>query len=228
MEDEVRDEVVGGEVPEEPERKISDKSFYYVIIGLLILTVGIVLLGKLMTPEAKTLSDLQQDALQGDLEGAVEYDGFVFINISGMWYTQWEKDGQVYNVPLRFNPYQVEDVVIEGELGEGFGDDVVYVTFDPDEAEFTYLALGAAELSLSLARALDIAVVAACTKNLTDACETRPIVNCSDEDKTIIYLKLSDDPRLILGENCVIVQGDEFELIRVIDRMLYQWYRIMK
>jgi len=31
-----------------------------------------------------------------------------------------------------------------------------------------------------------------------------------------------------LKGNCIVVRGEGFELVKAVDRLLYQWYHIMK
>jgi hypothetical protein len=148
-----------------------------------------------------------------------------------MWFFEWQDGGKLFSVPLRFSPYDVENITIEGELNESFNRNDVYVTFDPDSDDMTYLALGATELAVNMARAIDVRPIAACTKNSTgeeefDFCFGRPIIGCS-AGKSVIYLKTSEKTRLVLLGECIVIEGRGFELLRAIDRLLYQWYGII-
>lgn len=159
----------------------------------------------------------------------VEYNYFVFEEIGGHWQTTITLDGQLYDASFRFNPEQVEDVNISGNFS-GFKEAPIYITFDPDvePEKFKYLALATSELSLHIIRALNFSVQAACTKNETDACVDRPIVTCDDPDKDVIYVQSEAPAEIVLDNRCVTVRGAEFDIVRSADRLLYQWYKIMR
>ncbi len=159
----------------------------------------------------------------------VEYNYFTFEEIGGMWQTTIKVRDNVYEVIFRFNPEQVQDVYVTGDFA-GFGRDPVYITFDPDANpdEFKYLALASSELSLHLIRALNVSVIAACTKNVTDACIDRPVVTCSDRDKNVVYLVAKPPTQITLDERCITLNGEGLELLKSVDRILFPWYKIMR
>lgn len=157
----------------------------------------------------------------------VEYNGFTFEHIEGMWYTHWQKDNKVYSIPLRFNPYQVENITILGAINTSFNRRQMYVAFDPTKGNFSVMALSAGELSLSMVRALGVKPVAACTKNDT-ACEGRPIVSCPEPNATVILLQNEGDPAIWLKGDCIAVFGSGIDIVKSVDRLLYAWYSIMK
>ncbi len=157
------------------------------------------------------------------------YNNFKFEQIEGMWYTQWQRDGQVYNIGLRYNPQEVETVPVRGGLNDTFKQQPFYVTFDPDEESenFKYLALGVAELGLNIVRGMGMQFVSACTKNISDACIAHPIVTCDDDDKAVIYLRTMNESRVRLDGNCLTLEGKELDLLKAVDRVLYHFYKIM-
>jgi len=159
----------------------------------------------------------------------VEYNGFTFQKMSGLWHTNWVNNGQTYTVSLRYNPAEVEEVPFLGELNESFSKHQVYLTFDPtaDPSEFKYTALANAEISLSLVKAFGKEPVAACIKNETEACINRPIVTCEDADKAVILISPNGDPAVLMKDNCVILKGEGLDVLKSADKMLYTWYKIM-
>ena len=156
----------------------------------------------------------------------VEYNYFTFTEVGGLWETNIDLDNQLYSAIFRYNPKQVEDVYITGNF-TGFKKDPIYITFDPDsdKKEFPYLALATTELSLHLIRALNFSVEAACTKNLTDACIDRPIVTC-DSNESVIYLLAKAPTQITLDKNCATLIGEGLDLLKSVDRLLFQWYKI--
>ncbi|MBI2575566.1 hypothetical protein HYV82_06800 [Candidatus Woesearchaeota archaeon] len=160
----------------------------------------------------------------------VTYNGFVFEQYAGLWNTQWKQDGQLFNLRLHYNPYQVENVSIIGEEGWSAGESM-FITFDPEEGEkFSYTALAAAELSLSLNNAFGITPVAACTENITAGCASRPVVGCGSApaNSSVIYLKEGSPAEITLQGGCATIQGRGEELVRAAEKAIYQWYGIIR
>lgn len=191
------------------------KAFLIVIGILIIIVAGIFVAKRFYMPKSPYPT--------------LTYNNFEFQKIEGMWYTNWQRDSQVYNVGFRYNPKEVETVPVRGRLNETFQVQPFYVTFDPDEksSNFKYLALGVAEFDLNIIRAMGGQVVSACTKNMTEACVDRPIVTCNDSDKAVVYFRTMNESRVRLEGNCMIIEGKELDLLKVVDRVLYHFFRIM-
>lgn len=160
---------------------------------------------------------------------SMEYNGFEFKKMSGLWHTTWMKDGTPYTVTLRYNPEEVENVPMMGELNTNFSKHQVYLSFDPtaNASEFKYTALANAELSLSLIKAFAKEPIAACIKNETEACTDRPIVTCENKDKAVIVVSANGDPAILMKDNCIILKGEGLDILKSTDKLLYSWYRIM-
>ncbi|MBD3303836.1 hypothetical protein GF343_01720 [Candidatus Woesearchaeota archaeon] len=159
----------------------------------------------------------------------VTYNGFEFTEIADTWYTQWQNEEKLVAISARYNPYEVENVTVLGELSEGFTQSNVYVTFDPysEQEDFKYLAIAAADLSQSITKAFSKKVIPACTQEHNETCEDIPIVTCKDADKAVIHLIAEEPTQIVLKENCIELQGKDFELIRSVDKLLYIWYKII-
>jgi len=187
--------------------------YFMVIGGVVFLAILWLLLVGLKSETPKTI---------------VEYNYFTFEEIGGLWQTTINLEDQLYVGVFRFNPEQVKDLEISGDSSRL--SQPIYITFDPDsdEEQFKYLALATAELSLHLIRAFDVSVIAACTKNETDACIDRPIVNCGDPDKSVIYLVAKPPTQVALSDKCVALWGHNFDLLKSVDRFLFRWYKIMQ
>jgi len=200
---------------EQPDTKKPTRIFIIVGVIALIAILGFVLFG--MKSEKSLVSS------------TVDYNYFKFEEVGGLWQTNIQLDNQVYEGAFRFNPKQVEDVYISGNFS-GFKSSPIYITFDPDseKGQFKYLALASSELTLHVVRGLNFTVIGACTKNETDACFERPIVTCDDVDKSVIYLKAEPPAQITLNDHCVVLSGNEMELLKSVDRLLFQWYKIMK
>jgi len=220
--------VVGGS---DDSRK--DRNFYGILFSVLGIIIAIMVLINLSSgPEVKTMDEIIQETLEGkETEFNYLYNNYTFVFVDGLWFSQWKRGGNIFNMHLRWGPKDVEDVVIIGTLDEeAFNQEKIYVTFnftsDLDQNN-KYLALAASELSLNMVRALGVEPVAACVENRTIACEGRPIVSCDDKDKAVIWIRMSEVYGISLNGNCIVVQGPGLELLKPIDRLLYQWYGIM-
>jgi len=160
----------------------------------------------------------------------VTYNQFTFTKTAGSWFTQWQYNNELYTIPLRFNPYEVENISISGSLNAIFNSyNVTYVTFDPTDSNMAYVALAASELTINLAQVMGYNLSASCTTNETgaEACLNRTIAKCGDANKAIIYLKEDNETKVTFNETCVTVQGRDIELVRAVDRVLYKVYGIM-
>jgi len=118
-------------------------------------------------------------------------------------------------------------VSITGSLNESFNRPDVYITFDATQGNFSTLALATTELSLNMVRALQVKPIAACTNNESDACVERPIVQCTDKNTSVILIKDEGEAKIWLKGDCIILFGKDLELLRAVDRLLYQWYGVM-
>jgi hypothetical protein len=168
--------------------------------------------------------------LPKEKQETVAYNQFTFTKMAGSWFTQWQYNNELYTIPLRFNPYEVENISISGNLSGIFNSyNVTYITFDPTDSNMAYVALAASELTINLAQVMGINLSAACTTNETEAeaCQNRTIVNCGDAGKSIIYLKESNKTNVNIAGSCITIQGKDIELTRAVDRVLYKIYGIM-
>ncbi|MCP3684897.1 MAG: YpmS family protein [bacterium] len=204
------------EVEEKAEDK-TNRNFLFVLLALVIIA-GIVIFFAYFYDPGSNIPDYP----------SVNYDGFEFEYVDFLWHTQWQKDGQLYNVRLHFNPYEVENVTLAGELDETFESaSEMYITFDPEEKELGHVALTAAELSFALNNVHSVAPIAACTKNKTLPCSERPIVTCDDTDKAVILLNVSDKTGIDMRGNCVVLNGRGMDMVRAAEKAIYKWYKII-
>jgi len=204
-----------------------------VIIGLFVLFFGAgYVYSKYYAPEqANTIDDLHRLNMEGKAgEDDYTYRGFSFVYFDNLWYTQvqsYERD-ELIDIPLHFGPKDLDEVEVLGTINDSFMKDEVYVAFNPTEKDLRYVALASAELSLNLAKGIGVKPLAACDRNETEACATRPIVNCDSEDKAVIYLQKTNETAMVkLDGNCVEILGNQSELVKATDRFLLKWYQVM-
>lgn len=206
-------------------------------VMLLIFVVGIfavIILGVKLINKQKVVSidDLHEKNLKGKLDPSkgYMYNGFSFVYGNGLWFTKVRKieQNQIYNIQLHYGPKQVQNISVDGNIIQFRNFNGTYIVFDPLGADLSHVALAASELSINMATFFNMMVVAACTKNETDICHNREIVNCENNDKNpIIYIQEAKDVKIIQDNNCIRVQGNGYELSRAVDRLLYTLMGIM-
>jgi hypothetical protein len=157
----------------------------------------------------------------------VTYNGFKFVKMSDLWYFNWQKDGKMYVASLHFNPYEVEDIPVYGEVDERFKQQHIYLTHDPAESGLKYVTLTTAELTSNLVATQNIIIEAACSENKTKTCWSRPIITCENTNASVIYIKEAAEARIDLKGNCMVIQGKGYELVKAAEKALYIWYKIM-
>lgn len=157
----------------------------------------------------------------------VKFNNFVFTKKGVIWETEVQFQDKVVTLPVHYTPHEVRNVYIGGILNESFNQGPLYITIDPTEKNITYLALATAELSINLAQGVGRQLVAACALNETQACEARPIIDC-DSDVAVIYLKYDPTPFVKFEDNCIVITGENEDLVKAVDKLLYFWYGIIK
>jgi len=165
----------------------------------------------------------------GGSDGTLTYNSFEFVDVDGVWRTEWQRDNQVYLLDFRFNPEQVEHVPVEGTTDIRFQFKRVYLTIDPSSertSDTSYVTLAAVELARKLIDPFDRTVIPACTSNSSE-CEGRPIITCENTNTTVIYLKQAADTRIIFNGNCVTIQGSGEGIVMATNKILFQWLGIM-
>lgn len=161
----------------------------------------------------------------------IEFHGFLFENKSGIWMTQMQVKDNLYDLMFKYNPYDVEDIYID-YLPNNFSKlteihNFIYITFDPEDENMAYIALAATDLTRALTRVYRINPIAACTKNVTEACAKVPIHTCDTTKRPVILL--DDDPvqSITYSKNCLTITGEKDELLKAVQRVLFEWYKII-
>ncbi|HDD70628.1 MAG TPA: hypothetical protein ENF94_00545 [Candidatus Woesearchaeota archaeon] len=160
----------------------------------------------------------------------VEYNYFKFRKAGPVWETQVTYDNRLLQPSFRFLPTEVENVTMEGNLAKDFGTDKIYLTFDPltDQKEFQTLTIGVSEMGMNLVKGFEKKIAAGCTRNETEACKNRTIIQCETANESVIYFNPQGEPKVLLKGKCIELRGSGFDLLKSVDRVLYAWYKIIK
>ena len=205
-----------------------------VLAGIFILSFGgFTVYHKITGAGVVSIDELHQKNLEGDLdekEGYV-YNGYSFIFTDGLWWTEINKFGSLLKIPLHFGPREVEPIVPQGTLHPSFNEgEEMYIAIDPDVVD-KYYTLAISELSFNVVKGLDRTPVGSCTKE-NWACENRTIINCENDSlssgKDVIELALGNETKIEAKGTCIKVTGSQYELVKAVDRLLYQWYGVIQ
>ena len=131
---------------------------------------------------------------------------------------------------FRYSPTDLKDIVIDGSLDRDFfnSKNEFYPTFNPTGNELTHVQLAIADFDTHLAKVFEKNPIGSCDRNETQICKTRPIVTCEDKDKLVLYVREADKFRAYYNENCIVVEGKGLDLVKGVDRILYNLYNMME
>lgn len=213
----------------------SEKILIVSIAIVVILFISVIAFSIFSKQQPKTLEDLHVLNLKGKLkpsQGYVYKGVYSFVTLDDLWYTQLTspKGTKIYSLALRYSPKDLKNVAIEGNLNAEFFNNQTefFVTFNPTGRDFSYIGLAVADFNTHMSKVFEKKPIAACDRNETEPCKTRPIVTCEDKDKLVLYVKESDRFRTYYNGNCIVVEGNGFDLVRGVDRILYNLYNIME
>lgn len=155
------------------------------------------------------------------------YRNFQFQKINGLWKTDVQIGNKDMTIWLHNGAREVWRIDILGFLNKSFDNGPVYITFDPEDPDKNMTALAAGELGINVVQGVGREVIAACARNETEPCSTRPIVDCSDSDKSVIFLKEANTTVVEFDQNCIIVMGRGQGLLTATDKLILYWYGIV-
>lgn len=218
---------------EEP-KKSSEKTLLISIAVIILLFIAIFAYTAISKQEPKTLEELHVLNLKGKLkpeQGYIYKGVYSFITFDNLWYTQLTspKGTKIYSLALRYSPQDLKDIAIEGNLNANFFNNKseFFVTFNPAGKDFSSIGLAVADFNTHMSKVFEKKPIAACDRNETEPCKTRPIVTCDDADKLVLYIKESERFRAYYNNNCIVIEGNGFDLVKGVDRVLYNLYNIM-
>jgi hypothetical protein len=214
------------------------KSDRVLIIGafIIILLFAVIFgLRYLNQEQPKTIDELHELNLKGKLkdeQGYLYKDVYSFVKFDDLWYMQLMSPGgsRLYNIQFRYGPREVEDIKIGGTLDTELLNNAkdYYATFNPTGNDFSHVAVAVADFNQHMTNIFFKTPIAACDKNETSACKDRPIITCENTDKVVLYIKEANNTLVYYDDNCIVVEGSGFELVRGVDRILYDFYDIME
>ena len=204
-----------------------------IVVGVFILFIGgFQVYNKITAAEVVDINQLHQENLQGDLsekEGYL-YNGFSFVFTDGLWWTDLKINEGIVRIPLHFGPKEVEEIKFQGYLNntEFNSQEELFLTINPLVRD-KYYSLALSELSFNIAKGIDRTPIGACTEE-NYACENRTIISCENNSQhlPVIELALDNKTSITYQGSCIKIAGEGYDLVKAADRILYQWYGVMK
>lgn len=220
--------------PEPKEENVGSKGMLImiaIVIGIFILIfVGFYFYNNYHTEKVINVDDLHKENLKGNLdeeEGYI-YNGYSFVKVDGLWWTELDRFGTLLKVPLHFDPKEVEEIKVVGKLDSGFnlGEDV-YIAIDPKVVD-KYYGLAISELSFNIVKGMDRFAIGSCTEE-SPLCDNRTIVNCNNTNGLpVIELVSGPETKIELKGTCIKLSGNGYNITKAANRLLYQWYGVME
>jgi len=202
-----------------------------VIVGIGLLIFSFNLFYKDDAP--KTIDDFHELNLEGKLkpEQGYIYGGYSFIHYDGMWYTKMISPlgSREYDITFRYGPKETENVSVSGSLNLTLFNSArtYYVTFNPLGENLQYTALAVGDFNQHMTNIFFKSPIPACDRNETKACAEISIINCTNTDELVLYVKRANETAVNVYNNCIVIEGRDFELVRAVDRILYYFYNIV-
>lgn len=218
---------------EEEEKKISDKALVFITIGIILIGAaifGVRFLIKGNIP--KTIEDLHKLNIEGKLDESQGYiyNGYSFVKFDNMWHTKMMSPMRTreYNIYFRYGPKEAKDVPVYGTFNLSIFNNAktYYVTFNPVSDGLQYVALAANDFNQQMVNIFFKTPIPACDRNETEACASVPIITCDNTNDIVLYIVKANETSVNFQNNCIIVEGTDFELVRAIDKVLYTFYGI--
>lgn len=213
----------------------SDKALIISIVAIVLLFAVVFGLRYFNQEQPKTIEDLHELNLKGKLkpeQGYLYKDVYSFVKFDDLWYTQFKspQGSRLYNIQFRYGPREVEDINIYGNLNTKVLNNATeyYATFDPTGNDFSHVAVAVGDFNTHMTNIFFKKPIAACDRNETAACKDRPIITCENTDNVVLYIKEANNTQVYYDDNCIVIEGSGFELVRGVDRVLYDFYKIME
>jgi len=212
----------------------SDKTLIISAIIIILLFGTIFGLRYLGQERPETIDELHGLNFKGKLkkdEGYLYNGVYSFVKFDGLWYAQLvsPKGTRLYNVQFRYGPLDVEKIKIGGSLDSNLLNNATeyYVTFNPTGQNFSAVALAVGDFNTHMTNIFFKQPIAACDKNETLACANRPVITCDNTDKLVLYVKEANKSGVYFDDNCIVIEGNGFDLVKGVDRVLYDFYDII-
>ena len=165
--------------------------------------------------------------------GMYEFNGFAFLEKGPYTKTQIQFGDNLFTIPLRFGPYDLENVTSKGNsstfASETAKESKVILLLDDWGTRNGNLSMAVNEISKNADRVLFIQTYAACTENTTTCANMNlSILNCDDAEIPTVYFVNKGEPKISFDNKCVTLSGEGDGIVKAADRLLLNWFGIME
>ena len=224
-----------GEFTEEGSNNKGDGKSLLLTVGVIIGIFALIFVGITFYSTSQstpvTMEEMHQANMDGDLDETQGYiyNGFSFIKTDGLWWTDVRARNKIVRTPLHFSPKELEDIEITTSIDENFNKgENIYIAINPQTIN-KYYTLGISEFSMNIAKGINRIPVGSCSSE-DPVCDNRSIISCENnpENKPVVQLEIAEETSIEMEGTCIKVSGQDMDFVRAIDRLLYQWYGVMK
>jgi hypothetical protein len=214
--------------------KNNNKYLLFSLGIFIIVTVGIFFaLNPLGDPLGRATGEIDNtDPLLIDVDKYFyTYNNYEFNYDSLLWVTKFSRSDGDYEMRLHHGPRDLQDIPkskgLQNFLIEVLENDrIAYVQFPPDDKGVMGVAF--LEVFNNLNDGLLMDVYPAFANNNTDRKDVEVISDCKDTDVPMIMLRHASPTSVIYREpGCIVVQGEEKEIWRAGNTLLYTLFGIM-
>ncbi|MEM4755874.1 MAG: hypothetical protein QW594_01960 [Candidatus Woesearchaeota archaeon] len=205
------------------------------------LLLGIALLVSLSGCTKKEQQNLPESKSPANEPRIIHYKGYDFAYVDGLWTTALTKGNFLYPLRLQYNPNELEEIEILGDIHGFFPSNKTYIAYPPYQTQ-NNVGLALAELSTTLAPTFifvqeePFTPLLVCSHDGPQFCYgvnplQEPLVpmNCTTHPHhKVIELKIDTVPYIsVKNNNCIIIAGSTETIVQSVDRFLYALYGIM-
>lgn len=159
-----------------------------------------------------------------------EYNGYVFVKQNESWFFDFEKDNNVYNIPLYYNPLEVENISSDNiSFSDIYEKNLYYLTLDSSVSPKSVVAavevakiFGQAEYGI-LKKQIKSALAYEYGAVLQITCQN------ATKDIGVIYLLVSNETRIKKEGDCIILSAqNEDDMMKLAVKLDYISLGIIK
>ncbi|MBI4150667.1 hypothetical protein HY492_00925 [Candidatus Woesearchaeota archaeon] len=204
-------------VPNIPEEEPKNTILLWSVGIIIVLVAAIFLIRLFYAPE------LQRGELQ-------TYGNWEFERVQGLWQTLWQIEGTQLILNFHYLPQETLNtsiLVTPSWDPAAFDRNEVFIAFDPTKENQAYVQIAATELAFKL-KSLGFNISTGYTRNASEEFPPRPVVGCSTPNASVIIVDdVNRTASLLFEKTCVLIQGNQDDLVRATDRFLYTFYSII-
>lgn len=183
------------------------------IISIVVLVAAAGLVIWLVTPHASAPKPTTQS-----------YGLWKFTPQGNFWVTQYNRNGQLYNLNFRYLPQNVTNITVTGSSSRLTAP--FYLSFDPTMSNKSKAVVRVAfvDSTQKLVGIYGARPNAACTNNASDPeCQGHPSITCASNVSAIVFTEAAQ-PSITLNGSCIHIEGTGADLYRAENLM---WYRLL-